>query len=185
VQHQQGINHIRIGYDIQAPADAALDAASGSGDITDEGVGQGAKFITGSGNIVATGLEGGFKTQTGSGDITVNNAGEGDARAQTGSGDIAVNGAHGSLMAQTGSGDIKAAGTPSADWRLHTGSGDIELSPGNAPLTLDASTGTGSITTDDEMAMQVSSDRHHLHGQLSGGGPTVHLETGSGDIRIH
>ncbi len=182
---QKQHNHICIDYQIQAPADAALDAASGSGDIVDEGVGQGAKLDTGSGNITATGLTGGFNTETGSGNIAIDEAGEGDAKAETGSGDIDVKGVHGAFKAETGSGDIKVEGTPTSPWKLETGSGSVEFSPGNAPLTLDASTGSGSISTDHPMALQVSSDRHHMRGPLNGGGPDVRIETGSGDITIH
>jgi len=184
-QHEQNKNnHISIDYDIEAPADAALDAATGSGNVVDEGVGAGAKLQTGSGNITATGLQGGFTTQTGSGNIAVDDAGEGDAKAQTGSGNIAIKGVHGSLKAQTGSGKISAAGTPSAEWKLQTGSGSIELQTGNAPMTLDAGTGSGKISTAQQTETQVSLDKHHLHAQLNGGGPEVKVETGSGDIRI-
>jgi hypothetical protein len=35
------------------------------------------------------------------------------------------------------------------------------------------------------MLTQGSSDRHHVTGKINGGGPTVRIETGSGDIRIH
>ena len=177
-------NHISIDYDIEAPADAALEAASGSGNITDEGVGQGAKLDTGSGNIVATGLEGGFKAETGSGNVAIDGTGDGDAKAETGSGNIDVKGVHGALQAETGSGDIKAAGTPSSPWKLETGSGNVEFSPGNAPLTLDASTGSGGITSDRPMALDTSSDGHRMRGPLNGGGPEVRIETGSGGIRI-
>jgi beta-lactamase regulating signal transducer with metallopeptidase domain len=183
-QHQEGMNHISIDYDIEAPADCALEAATGSGNITDEGVGQDAKLMTGSGNIMATGLQGGFKTQTGSGNISIENSGQGDATAQTGSGTIDLKSVHGSLKAETGSGKIVADGTPAGEWKLQTGSGEIELSIGKAPATLDASTGSGSIKTDQAMATQNSSDHHHLHAQLNGGGPTVRVETGSGSIRI-
>lgn len=183
--HENEKQHISIDYDIEAPAEAALDAASGSGNVTDEGVGQGAKLSTGSGNIEATGLEGGFKAETGSGNIAIEQAGEGDAKAETGSGNIDVKGVHGQLKAETGSGDIKAEGTPSSEWKLETGSGSVEFSPGNAPMNLDASTGSGRITSDRPMTLQVSSDGHSMRGQLNGGGPEVRIETGSGDVRIH
>ncbi len=183
-ERHENWRNIRIDYDIEAPANAMVNAVSGSGNVTDEGVGQGAKLTTGSGNITATGLEGGFTTQTGSGNIVVNNTGSSDAKAQTGSGNIDVQGVHGGLNAQTGSGNIKAAGTPSADWRLQTGSGNIELSTANAPMTLNASTGSGAISSSREMMTQMSSDRHHLTAQLNGGGPNVRAQTGSGNIRI-
>lgn len=184
-QYMQGVNHISIDYEIEAPADAGLEAMSASGNIVDEGVGQGAKLETGSGNITATGLQGGFKTESGSGNIAVENTGQGDAKAETGSGDIVVHGVNGALKAETGSGNIQVAGTPSAAWKLETGSGNVDFSPGSAPLTLDASTGGGTISSDRAMASAVSSDRHRLHAELNGGGPAVRIETGSGHIEIH
>jgi len=185
LQHDDRENHVRIDYDVEAPDDAAIDAASGSGNVIDEAVGQAAKLSTGSGNIQATGLEGGFKAETGSGNISIEGTGEGDAKAETGSGNIDVKGVKGGLQAETGSGEIKAAGTPSSAWKLETGSGSIQLSLGNAPMNLDASTGSGSITSDHPMTLEVSSDGHRMRGQLNGGGPVVRVETGSGDIRIH
>jgi hypothetical protein len=68
---------------------------------------------------------------------------------------------------------------------LETGSGNVEFWAGSAPLTLDASTGSGSVHTDREMLTQGSSDRHHVTGKINGGGPTVRISTGSGDIRVH
>jgi len=56
---------------------------------------------------------------------------------------------------------------------------------GNASATLDAESGSGGIHTDHEMLTQGSTDRHHVTGKLNGGGPTIHVETGSGDIRVH
>ncbi len=181
----ENLHNISIDYEIQAPADAYLDAGSGSGNVTDDGVGENSKLSSGSGNIHATGLHGSFSANTGSGDIYAEQSGEGDVKAETGSGNIELRNLHGGLRAQTGSGDIKASGAPAANWRLGTGSGNVELWPGNAPLTLDASTGSGGIHTDHEMLTQGSNDHHHVTGKINGGGPTVRIETGSGDIRVH
>lgn len=183
--HHENLNHVSIEYDIQAPEDAFLDAGSGSGDVTDEGVGENTKISTGSGNIHASGLQGGFTVGTGSGDIYAEGSGDGDVKATTGSGTIELKGLHGGLRAGTGSGDIKVNGSPSADWKLETGSGSIEMWPGDNGFTLDASTGSGSVHTDQEMTVQGSFDKHHITGKVHGGGPIVRVETGSGDIRIH
>jgi beta-lactamase regulating signal transducer with metallopeptidase domain/DUF4097 and DUF4098 domain-containing protein YvlB len=182
--HQENLRNISISYQIEAPADAILNAASASGDIADTGVGNGAKLNTASGDITASGLQGGFKVETASGNIKIDSAGRGDAWAQTGSGDIDVKSVNGALAAQTGSGTIKAAGTPSSPWKLQTGSGDIQLTTGNAPMNLDASTGSGDISAPSSAAMRYSKDHHHVQAQLNGGGPEVRAETGSGDIRI-
>ena len=184
-QHQEHWRGISIDYDIEAPAGTLLTANSGSGNIVDEGVGQNAKLQTGSGDISANGLEGPFTVKTGSGNIVAEQTSQGDVVAETGSGDIELKDIHGGFHGQTGSGDIKASGTPSANWTLQTGSGNIELRTGNAPVTLDASTGSGSVTTEHEMLVQGSFDRHHIQGKLNGGGPTIRVQTGSGDISIH
>jgi DUF4097 and DUF4098 domain-containing protein YvlB len=181
----ENYHNISIEYEIQAPEDTFLDAGSGSGNVTDEGVGENAKLSTGSGNIHATGLRGGFKVDTGSGDIYAEGSGDGDVKAQTGSGNIELKEVHGGLRAGTGSGDIKVNGDPQSDWKLETGSGSVEMWPGNSGFTLDASTGSGSVHTDGEMTVQGSFDRHHITGKVHGGGPTVRVSTGSGDIRVH
>ncbi|MGD0901918.1 MAG: DUF4097 family beta strand repeat-containing protein [Terracidiphilus sp.] len=181
----ENLHNISIDYEIEAPANAYLDAGSGSGDINDDGVGENAKISTGSGNIRATGLNGGFTVGTGSGNIYAEQTGQGDVKAETGSGNIELRNLRGGLRAGTGSGNIKVGGRPTNAWHLETGSGNVEFWAGDAPLTLDAETGSGSVHTDREMLTQGSSDHHHITGKLNGGGPTVRIETGSGDIRVH
>jgi DUF4097 and DUF4098 domain-containing protein YvlB len=183
--HHENLRNISIDYEIEAPAEAYLEAGSGSGNITDDGVGQNAKLSTGSGEIHATGLHGGFSAGTGSGNIYAEQTGEGDVKAETGSGSIELKNLHGGLRAGTGSGNIKVGGTPASPWHLETGSGNVEFWAGNAALTLDAETGSGSIHSDKEMLTQGASGRHHITGKINGGGPTVRIETGSGDIRVH
>lgn len=181
----EGWHNISIDYEIQAPASSFLAADSGSGDVTVEEIGDNAKLSTGSGNIHATGLHGGFSVNTGSGDIFAEQTGEGDVKAETGSGNIELRDIHGGLHAHTGSGNIKFHGVPTMDSKLESGSGNVELWPGDAGFTLDASTGSGSIHSDGEMVVQGSFDHHHMTGRVHGGGPTVRIATGSGDIDIH
>jgi DUF4097 and DUF4098 domain-containing protein YvlB len=184
-QRHENYHNISIEYDIEAPANSFLEANSGSGDIKDDGVGENAKLGTGSGSINATGLQNGFIVNTGSGNIYAEATGQGDVKAQTGSGSVELKGVHGSLHAGTGSGNIKVTGTPTSDWKLETGSGSVEFWAGNSGFTLDASTGSGSVHTDQEMAVQGSFDKHHIVGKVHGGGPAVRIQTGSGDIRVH
>jgi DUF4097 and DUF4098 domain-containing protein YvlB len=183
--HHENLHNISIDYEVEAPENAYLDAGSGSGNVTDDGVGENAKLNTGSGNVRATGLHGSITLNTGSGSIYAEQADAGDVKANTGSGSIELKNVKGGLRAETGSGNIKVGGSPISAWRLQTGSGGVELWTGDAPLTLDAESGSGSIHTDREMLTQGSNDRHHVTGKLNGGGPTVRVETGSGDIRVH
>ncbi len=184
-EREQDWHGISISYQIEAPAGSLLGAISGSGNIVDEGVGKNAKLETGSGDVSAKGLQGPLELKTGSGNITAEQTGQGDVNAETGSGNIEIKDVQGSFRARTGSGDIKATGTPSGSWTLETGSGNIELWSANAPLTLDASTGSGSVTTDHEMLVKGSLEHHHVTGNLNGGGPMVRVRTGSGEVLIH
>ena len=126
----ENYHNISIEYEIEAPANAFLEANSGSGDVKDDGVGENAKLSTGSGSIHATGLQGGFIVNTGSGNIYVEQSGQGDVKAQTGSGTIEHPTWH--LHAGTGSGNIKVTGTLTSDWKLGTGSGSVEFWAGRA-----------------------------------------------------
>jgi DUF4097 and DUF4098 domain-containing protein YvlB len=92
----------------------------------------------------------------------------------------------GGLFAETGSGDIEIDGQPGSAWKLETGSGSVTLNTGGgAKFSLDATTGSGSIHSDPPISVHGSLERHHVMGDVSGGGVTVRVETGSGDIRIH
>jgi beta-lactamase regulating signal transducer with metallopeptidase domain len=184
-KHHENLNNISIDYEIQAPENTLLEAGTGSGNITIEGVGEKAKLGTGSGNIHATGLHDGFSAETGSGNIYAEQTGEGDVKAETGSGNIELRNLRGGLRVGTGSGNINVGGMPTADWKLETGSGSVDLWPGNIGITLNAESGSGGIHSDHEVVTQGESDRYHLSGKLNGGGPTVRIETGSGEIRIH
>jgi hypothetical protein len=181
----ENFNNIAIDYEIQAPPDTFLHAATGTGQLTDDGVGANAKLSTGTGSIHAIGLQGGFSLETGSGSIYAEQSGTGDVKAETGTGSIELRNLHGGLHAETGSGDIKAGGTPSESWRLETGSGSVEIWTGTAAFTLDAETGSGGIHCDREIATQGTMEHNHMTGKAGGGGPTVRIETGSGSIHIH
>jgi Putative adhesin len=176
--------NISIQYDITLPRASAISASSGSGDVELQDVGNTIKAQTGSGSVRARGVQGTATLGTGSGDIELQHTGPGDVKAETGSGSIHLNGVNGALKASTGSGDIQVTGQPTADWKLDTGSGSVHLVLGNAKLNLDANTGSGSVQVSQPITMQGNLNRHHINGVINGGGPTVRISTGSGDIQI-
>jgi hypothetical protein len=195
--------NVSIDYDVTAPASTTLSAHSGSGQIEIGGIqgtvsgatgsgsihvdniGGNAHLQTGSGSINATNVHGGATVQTGSGHINLAVTAPGDVKAQTGSGGMRLDGIVGSLRADAGSGGIDISGNPTGDWRAQSGSGGIHLQlPPDARLNLEASTGSGVIQVDRPIAMQTSANKHHVSGNINGGGPTVHLNTGSGGITL-
>jgi len=195
------MHNVGIDYDVTAPSNTMLTAESGSGDLkisnmtgtvkghTGSGsieadkLGAGSKLDTGSGSITATNLMGAATLSTGSGEIHAELSAAGDVSAETGSGSIRLENVQGGLKAETGSGSMQISGQPTSPWKLETGSGDITLKVGNAHFNLDAQTGSGSVRSDSPITTRLS-DKHHVTGTVNGGGPTVRVETGSGDIHI-
>ncbi len=185
-EHEHNLHCISIDYEIDAPSNVMLELNTGSGDVTDDGVGEHARLRTGSGNIHASGLTGGFSVGTGSGDVVAAGSGSGDVRASTGSGNIHLSGVDGGLHATAGSGDLNLEGTPKASWYLSTGSGNVEMKPGSAGFNLDAHTGSGNVHVEGNAPMtNVQSTHHSFQAQVRGGGPMIEVHTGSGDVRVH
>jgi hypothetical protein len=178
--------NVSIDYVITAPRGTTVDAGSGSGDLNISNLGGPLKAGTGSGNIEANDLTGDVALSAGSGDIRASMNGAHYVKAGTGSGNIHLQGVNGGLYAETGSGDIEVDGQPGSGWKLETGSGSVTLNTGSAAhFSLDASTGSGDVHSDPPMTTHGSTDHHHVMGDVNGGGPTVRVETGSGDVRIH
>ena len=176
--------NISIDYEITTPRGSNVNAGSGSGDLRINGVSGGLKASTGSGSIEANGIGGAVALDTGSGDIKAQLNSPSSTKAQTGSGSIRIDGVVGGLKAGTGSGDIEIQGQPTSDWKLETGSGSVTLGVGNAHFSLDASTGSGTVHSDPPITTHGSLEKHHIMGDINGGGPMVRVATGSGDVRI-
>ncbi|HEX3437843.1 MAG TPA: DUF4097 family beta strand repeat-containing protein [Pseudacidobacterium sp.] len=176
---------ISIDYEVTTPKGTDLAANTGSGDIRIADLNGPAKLNTGSGSIEASGLGGRVSLETGSGDIGAEMLSASSVRAHTGSGSIRLRNVQGELNAETGSGDMEIQGQPTAPWKLETGSGSVTMNTGNARFSLDAETGSGSVHSDPPITTHGSFEKHHIVGDVNGGGPTVRVETGSGDIRIH
>ncbi len=195
--------NISIDYDVTLPAATTLKVDSGSGDIevanvislvsaeTGSGdihlnnVGPTPRVTTGSGTIRAQGVHGAAFLETGSGDIEFNQQSAGDVKAQTGSGSIRLRGVNGGVRANTGSGDLEIDGNPSSEWRVDTGSGSVHLSLNSqAHYTLNAGTSSGGINISVPISKQAGLDKQHVTGTVNGGGPTVRVSTGSGDVTV-
>jgi DUF4097 and DUF4098 domain-containing protein YvlB len=177
--------NITIDYEVTLPRASSIDAGTGSGDVELQDVGGRFKGSSGSGSVRARNVHGPASLETGSGDIELTESAPGDVRAQTGSGSVRLNGVSGGLKAGTGSGDIEVNGNPTSDWKLDTGSGSVRLTlPPSAHFTLNASTGSGTIRTQQPIAMQGDINHHHITGTVNGGGPTLRINTGSGDVEL-
>jgi Toastrack DUF4097 len=160
-------------------------AETGSGNVSIDRVSGNVRAKTGSGDIHATAVGGGFEGSTGSGHVVLQQTAPGAVRVDTGSGGMELRGVHGSLEAQAGSGNIRAEGDPSGAWSLRTGSGEVQLKlASDAAFDLNARTSSGSIEVSQPVTVQGAINKKEIHGKVRGGGVSVEVETGSGDIQI-
>jgi hypothetical protein len=161
-------------------------ATTGSGTITADDVNGGVRASTGSGGIHASGIAGGVTAKTGSGTVEISQTAPGDVDVETGSGGVELRGVQGRVRVHAGSGSLHAEGKPTGDWDLHTASGSVTLRlPADAAFNLEASTGSGNISTTHELTVTgVIGGRHELHGKAHGGGPVISAHTSSGSIRV-
>jgi len=176
-----GSGHLKI-----SRIGSTVRAGTGSGAIEIDQVKGNVHAKTGSGSIHATDVAGGFEGSTGSGDLRLEQTSSGSVRASTGSGSVDLRGIRGSLEASTGSGSIHADGAPTGAWNVHTGSGgvDIRFAP-NAAFDLNAHTSSGRVSTDFPIVLEASTGKKDLRGKVRGGGVSVQIETGSGNIELH
>ncbi|MFZ0685976.1 MAG: DUF4097 family beta strand repeat-containing protein [Terriglobales bacterium] len=200
-------NNISVDYEITVPENTAIRSHTGSGDQTIEGLkgnvdlesGSGdlkldrltgeMRFQTGSGNVRGHEISGPTKAKAGSGDIEIEEVGAGDVEIRTGSGNISVSGINGGFHAEAGSGDIHGKGVPKNLWSIRTGSGNVTLNvPSNAAFDVDVSSSSGSVTLGHAVTTtvqgRVQESRKSVVGKVLGGGPTVSVHTGSGDVHV-
>jgi hypothetical protein len=159
-------NNVSISYELVVPPNSRISAS------------------TGSGNQSIGSIDGDIQARTGSGNIRIERTG-GSLNAHTGSGNIHVDSVGGEVRAQTGSGNVDVTQTSRGDVSVQTGSGDVVLRlPTNAAFTLDATTGSGSISTAQPLTIQGQLRRNRIQGTVGGGGNAVRVRTGSGSIDI-
>jgi DUF4097 and DUF4098 domain-containing protein YvlB len=199
--------NISIDYEITVPVDATIRSHSGSGNQTIEGTHGNADVETGSGDVKLSRLTGEIRLQTGSGnvralevagpvrggagsgDIQVEEIGSGDIDLHTGSGNVTVRGIQGAFRAEAGSGDITAEGRQDGTWEIRTGSGNVHVRlPANAAFDADISTSSGTLDVGAPITTtvqgRVQETRKRIEGKVRGGGPSLTVKTGSGDIHI-
>ena len=143
---------------------------------------------SGDGNIRTESVNGKLRLETGDGDIEARDI-EGTLDANTGDGNIRTNGAFTALDLHSGDGNIDAEASSASKmmqaWTLKTGDGNIVLRlPVNLSAELDAHTGDGQVNVDFPVTINGSMRESTLKGQMNGGGQTLELRTGDGNISL-
>ena len=166
----------------------SLSVDAGSGDVRVTGVTGDLNLDTGSGNVVASGVKGeDLLLDTGSGDVTLDHIQGRTLKIDTGSGNADATAVTADdLIISTGSGDVTLellAGGGSID--IDTGSGEVSLTlPGAYGADVILDTGSGEIDLGGIAVTVRRVAEDHIEGRIGDGKGRLHVETGSGDVRL-
>jgi lia operon protein LiaG len=166
----------------------SLKVDAGSGDVEVSDVTGDLDLDTGSGNVRASGVHGDdLSFDTGSGDVTIDRAEGQSLKIDTGSGNADATAVKADeLLVDTGSGDVTLqvlAGGRHID--IDTGSGGVSLSlPDGYGADAVLDTGSGEIDLGGIPVTVQRIRRDHLEGRIGDGRGRLHVETGSGDVRL-
>lgn len=146
----------------------------------------GIKIRTSGGGIRAENGGGSLDGETSGGAVTVKTF-QGPARVSTSGGGMTLERIGGTLHGSTSGGGIQAvveAPVP-GEVKLSTSGGGVTVRiPENAAFELDAATSAGNVSSELPVTTVGKAERSRLKGPVNGGGPTVHLRTAGGGIRI-
>jgi hypothetical protein len=143
-------------------------------------------FRTGGGGIEVTSSSGSLDGTTGGGGVCVRKF-QGAAHVTTGGGGLTIENVDGGVDASTGGGSISAVlpSELSDTVKLSTGGGGISVSvPGTAAFNLDARTSGGSVRTELPVTVVGKVEHGRLQGPVNGGGKSVQLHSGGGNIHL-
>jgi hypothetical protein len=177
----------------------SADISTGGGNISVGDIGGKADVSTGGGNIKIGSVSGSADISTGGGNISLESA-KGNIDVRTGAGNITLKNITGFVDGSTGAGDIYAELIPDGKTKsdLTTGIGDIELYiPGSVNATIIASTTVYMWSGDESDIDKIRSDFEPTNIKrnkerktievtyvLNGGGSTIEVSTGMGEIDI-
>lgn len=184
--------------------DITLDVASS--DVTASGMRGSLNVDAGSGDVRVTDATGDLNLDTGSGNVVVSRAQGGELLIDTGSGDVTLDHAEvRNLKIDTGSGNADATAVRAEELIIDTGSGDVtlELVAGGGSIDIDTGSGQVNVTLPNDYGAALVLDtgsgeidlggipvtvnklqEDHVEGRIGDGKARLHIETGSGDVRL-
>ncbi len=175
--------NVSVEFKLTVPEAASLDTGSVSGSVRLAGLRGNAELNSVSGDVQADQVGGTLHAKSVSGNVRISEVSQ-EATAESVSGAVEVRGVGGKTHAKSVSGDVTVEhsdGPVSAE----SLSGDVNvIEAGNAGLDVDASTFSGQIKTDFNLASNSSDHDKHVRGAVNGGGKSLRLRSFSGTVSV-
>ncbi len=201
-----GDSNVSVDYTLWIPDKASIETRSVSGEVEVEKAGGTVRVSAVSGSISVVGGTGTISAKAVSGNVRVTEA-EGDCQLNSVSGDIYLNRARGSVEAEVVSGTVKllditearrvsaksVSGNveyrgqvlPGGVYKFTSHSGEVRLFlPGDSSFDLEASSFSGSVTTDFPVQVIGKLSGKTIQGRVGKGGAEVQAKAFSGSVEI-
>jgi lia operon protein LiaG len=190
---------------VLVPAGKHVEVNLGVGELSATRVTSDLRLDAASAHITATGTRGNLTVDDGSGGVDVRDATGDEISIDTGSGGVTGDGLKcDEINIDVGSGSIRVDDATASRVKLDAGSGGIRFGLRNSPQNLDVDAGSGGVTislpaiTDAEIDISTGSggidtdfpievrrvERNHLRGKVGDGSGRIHIESGSGSVRL-
>jgi len=175
--------HVSVEYKLTVPDAVSVEAGSVSGNVKLAALRADAELNSVSGDVQADQIGGTLRAKSVSGNVRITEVSH-EASAESVSGEVEVRGVGGETKAKSVSGDVtveSSEGPVSAE----SLSGDVDvIESANAGLDVDASTFSGQIKTDFNLAGKSDGPDKHLRGAVNGGGKSLKLRSFSGRVSV-
>lgn len=175
--------NVSVEYKLTVPEAASLETGSVSGSIRLTRLRGDAELNSVSGDVQADQVGGTLRAKSVSGNVRISEVSQ-QATAESVSGAVEIRGVGGETHAKSVSGDVTVEhsdGPVSAE----SLSGDVNVvEAGNAGLDVDASTFSGQIRTDFNLAANGVGTDKHVRGAVNGGGKALRLRSFSGRVSV-
>jgi lia operon protein LiaG len=198
--------YLAVGKMAATNVDGDLRLDVNAADVSASGIKGPLVVDAGSGDVRVTDVTGDLQLDTGSGNVEAGRVKGDNVLIDTGSGDVTIDHVEGRVLKiSTGSGNATATAVQADDVNLDTGSGNVTLAltAGGGSIYVDTGSGDVSLSVPQEYGADVLLDtgsgdidlggiavtvhriqRDHLEGRIGDGKGRLHIETGSGDVRL-
>jgi DUF4097 and DUF4098 domain-containing protein YvlB len=176
-----------VSFVVQVPADTAVDAATGYGNVNASGLTGGAVLTSGSGQVTASGLAGEVELHSDYGDVTLERAEPDGVTAFSSSGRVSLEevDADGAVELTSGYGNVSFEGGTAQDVEASTSSGQVTLSD----LAVSGSVNASSDYADVTVTSVTAPDGYNLSSssgavKLDGATGSVSAISGYGNVSV-
>lgn len=162
-----------VALEIEVPYELDVECKVGVGDVHVDGVVKGVTIEAGVGDVTVDGLDGALAVDVGTGNARIRAASLDGGSVTTGVGNI----------------DVEVSGSgPTGELRCESGTGGVSLAlPAGVAADVTAEAGVGSVRVEGlggGITVEERVTGGSARGAVNGGGPTIRLTTGVGDIRV-